>query len=175
MEICIIDCKNIIYVIIFGLWFNVMGIVCAYIKMYGCDGMWKCNSGNLCMQIITRNVIILVMILVFCVAYVFLGSEKAFEHFSFASTVTSIVLSLLAIILTLNSEAKNESIKGLIDDSLFHITKNTSKLEEYDKKFDEIKPLLEKILEYTSNTNNIVKNEQFKNGVSSDYLFGFKR
>lgn len=82
--------------------------------------MWKCNFENKeCSSLIKRDflyiVIILMIIGIGLVTKVFAEDQKAIDLVSFASTITSIILSILAIFMTLISEYKNENTKTKID------------------------------------------------------------
>lgn len=135
------------------------GLILAYIKMYGCDVMWKCkNSGLVCMQIVNRNVLVLVIFLIISFSFNLLGNDNALELFSFASTLTSIILSVLAIMMTINSEEKNERIKASVESALVGIENSTCDLKGIAKNFDNISDRFNEVermsSEIASNTRN---------------------
>ena len=147
------------YIAFIVVWFIVSelcSIVFAYIKMYGCDDMWKCSEKKcLCMQLITRNIIIIAIFTVLFMVGTFCGSEKAFEHFSFAGTITSIILSVLAIMMTINSEEKNERIKGSIDNALTVIQSSSTMIAEYNEKVERIYSKVDEIKQISTELSKI--------------------
>ena len=71
------------------------------------------------------------------------------EHFSFASTVTSIILSVLAIFMSVSGESKTQAIRDRIEQEADEIVDVTSRLE------NQMKDLSGKIEVVVRNTDNI--------------------
>ena len=55
------------------------------------------------------------MLLVVAVSFAMYRNDVAFDYLSFAGTVTSIVLSVIAIIMTISSERKSDNVKAQLD------------------------------------------------------------
>ena len=96
-------------------------------------------------------IIIFAIIITFILVDLFVGNKDALDYFSFASTIASIILSVLAIMMTIFSDAKNETSKALINKSIQSL-ENTSKevkfyTDGFNKKSDEQKDTFERILE----------------------------
>lgn len=113
--------------------------------------MWKCGSQNKeCSTLIKRDflyvVIILVIVSIAILASAFSNDQKAIDLFSFASTITSIILSVLAIFMTLISEYKNENTKTKIDMATNKIEQSTEQLLSVQEKFDKNLPDYQKVV-----------------------------
>ena len=74
---------------------------------------------------------------------------RFFSHFSFASTVTSIILSVLAIFMSVTGESKTQAIRDRIEEEADDIVKVSGKLEI------QMQELSEKIAIVVHNTDNI--------------------
>ena len=72
------------------------------------------------------------------------------SHFSFASTVTSIILSVLAIFMSVTGESKTQAIRDRIEEEADDIVEVTVRLE------NQIKGLSEKIAIVVHNTDNLI-------------------
>lgn len=148
--------------------------------------MWKCNDNNKeCNCLIKRDFlyvsIILILISIVIAARVFGNDQNAVNLFSFASTITSIILSVLAIFMTLISEYKNESTKNKLDNATNQIEKSTEKLvsvqndlnknlPNYQQVVTRLDGILERIQNIEAHTENIeksigvnVENDDLKN------------
>lgn len=55
------------------------------------------------------------MLLVVAISFAMYSNDVAFDYLSFAGTVTSIVLSVIAIIMTISSERKSDNVKAQLD------------------------------------------------------------
>lgn len=77
------------------------------------------------------------------------ADDKFFSHFSFASTVASIILSILAIFMSVMGEAKTQSIRERIERETKEITNLTNRLEE------KLAEVLERINSIDDNTSDI--------------------
>ena len=58
------------------------------------------------------------------------GNEQFAAHFSFASTVTSIILSVLAIFMSVSNESKTQTIREKIEQEAETITKLSAEMKE---------------------------------------------
>lgn len=78
------------------------------------------------------------------------------NYISFASTVSSMILSVLAIIMTINSDAKNENVKASIETALQTIRGASEKLKKYNKELSDTKETMrtsvENIKDISNNT-----------------------
>lgn len=95
------------------------------------------------------------------------------DYFSFASTITSIVLSVVAIIMTISSESKSESVKHQIDKSVDELECSTQAIKEYtmrmntqaesqEKIFLEILNKSEEILNMTKSLDKRLESKSFE-------------
>ncbi|MFV0497472.1 MAG: hypothetical protein ACK5L0_04765 [Candidatus Fimivivens sp.] len=74
--------------------------------------------------------IIFAIFFVLLLVLAFTNSPNAFDHFSFASTLTSIILSVIAIFMTLLNESKSDNIKSRIDASVEKVESVTDQLQK---------------------------------------------
>lgn len=127
--------------------------------------MWKCennkeddNAVQDCNVIIKHDfwcvIIILSLIIIGLLTAFFADNANIFNYFSFASTITSISLSVIAIIMTLLAEAKSDETKtkmGNFVDKIEKISSNTKlqaqRIENIFKKMEDMYPIYEKIAE----------------------------
>lgn len=153
--------------------------------------MWKCDRDNSsCSDLKTRDLLYLIAVLVIIIIgiaiAVFANQENVFNYFSFASTITSIILSVLAIFMTLISEYKNEFTKAKIDNAVMKIDDSTDKLGKLQKELKEELPnydnLLREIKKVLDHMNNIeravgVKTEDsdFNDGKNKQITFSISR
>lgn len=77
----------------------------------------------ICMLVIINLVLVIVWLFTSC------NEEGFFAHFSFASTVTSIILSVLAIFISVTGEFKTQTIRDRIDQEADEMITVTSRLE----------------------------------------------
>lgn len=98
--------------------------------------------------------IIFAIIVIILLVNLFIGKKDALEYFSFASTITSIILSVLAIMMTIFSDAKNENTKSLINKSIDSLEKAIKTIEEHTQEMNNVsdkqRETFEKILENSS-------------------------
>ena len=101
--------------------------------------------------------IILIDLVLLCV-WLFTESKDAefASHFAFASTVTSIILSVLAIVMSVLNESKTQTIRDKIEQEADDFTKTAEDLKvqiaELSKKMDSVATTTSNI-EHTLNTN----------------------
>ena len=81
-------------------------------------------------------VIIMVILSVILTSLALYTDDEAMQLFSFASTITSIILSVIAIIMTITSESKNASTKEKLEKSAGKIENATKLLGEVANNFD---------------------------------------
>lgn len=146
----------------------IVGLVISYFKFNGCANMWDCdkncdnNKNNKCYALAKRDLFFLIGIIICLLTLTFSDNEIAFSHFSFAGTITSIVLSVLAIFMTIQSEAKNENVKAEINAAVHSLNDINNRLnqniEESLNKLSYIDDNLdEKLAEINSKLDNINK------------------
>ena len=82
-------------------------------------------------QLWIRFCIMVIVNLVFIIVWLFTSyrDEMFVSHFSFASTVTSIILSVLAIFMSVTGEAKTQAIRDRIEREADEIITVTANLE----------------------------------------------
>lgn len=86
--------------------------------------MWDCdkNTERKCFKLAIRDFIFLavlfILIAIFMLSMTVGGNIEANNRLSFASTLTSIVLSVIAILMTILSEYKNERTKASIEKTI---------------------------------------------------------
>lgn len=112
----------------------------------------NCNYSQ-CSELTKKDlrhvVIFFSTVIIFIFVFLLTGDQSAMDYFSFASTITSIVLSVVAIIMTISSESKSEGVKQQIDNSVSqlesakvtiqdYISRMNAQSEEQDKKFNDI-------------------------------------
>lgn len=101
---------------------------------------WNCNNkqSEKCTELAQRDffyiAIIFVLIVIFILTMTLSSSSEANNRFSFASTLVSIVLSVVAIIMTIVSEYKNERSKNSIDIAIYTLETVSSELRQQAKK-----------------------------------------
>ena len=108
-------------------------------KIYSSNQLWI----RICIVVIVN----LVLLLVWC--FTTRTDPDFFSHFSFASTVTSIILSVLAIFMSVTGESKTQAIRDRIEEEADDIVKVSGKLEI------QMQELSEKIAIVVHNTDNI--------------------
>ena len=122
-------------VILSFLCYYIFSLIISYFKYSGCAGMWDCNKhckdneNKKCFSLAKRDLILLGGVIIALLTLAFGDNEIAFSHFSFAGTITSIVLSVLAIFMTIQSEAKNENVKSEINIAIDSLRKINEQLE----------------------------------------------
>lgn len=112
-----------------------------------------------CNRLVKKNfnhlIILFVVVLVFVIVDLFIDDKNAMDYFSFASTITSIILSVLAIIMTIWGENKTEGMKRQIDDSAHKLEEAANKIQEYKAQLDQQQEIFQNIL----NTSQLLKKE----------------
>lgn len=122
--------------------------------------IYKCGMAMLCLCLIF-------------IATLTLGDIKYKQlnnYISFASTMSSTILSVLAIIMTINAEAKNENAKASVDISLNKMQEIAKDIKGYSDCIrqvrDDLNDSVSKIKELTKTTNTITDNTiQLKENV----------
>lgn len=151
--------QNILIIICFFIFIISSVVVSIILKIKSfilnsssCIKVTKCsdnNCGCLSKRDFIYNVIILLMLLVFVSTFVLGDNDTILAYISFASTITSIILSILAIFMTVLSEYKNENTKNKIDIATIKIESSKNELtklqENLSKNLSSYKDLLEKL------------------------------
>lgn len=75
--------------------------------------------------------IIFGILVTFILILAFTGVEDAFQYFSFASTITSMVLSVIAIIMTIINEQKSDRVRVVIEESVEELKAASKQVKEY--------------------------------------------
>ena len=102
---------------------------------------WKCNHKKKknkqicsCERLVTRDfvyiIIISILIIIFILTMTLGNTAEANNRFSFASTITSIVLSVVAIIMSLFAEYKNDRAFLAVDEARKNLEHEGKKLED---------------------------------------------
>lgn len=149
------------------------------------------SANNESIRLVKRDfwymVIIFSMVLIFILTISFATDGNAFQYFSFTSTLTSIVLSVIAIIMTIVSEQKSDNVKTAIDESVKEL-QNASKeitlfteqineqqakseaiLSKMDENLSQSKMLLHQVLEKTTNLEQNILNKSKRDLNTDDY------
>lgn len=115
-------------------------------KIKNKDG--KANSTNMtqcksnCIHILKHDLIYIavigVLVIIVLTTQVLYGNSEFGNQLNFAATVSSIILSVLAIMMTINGENKQEITKGSIDKSTNTIREASEKLGTYIQKIENI-------------------------------------
>lgn len=110
------------------------------------------KQGEKCEKLMQKDhtylLVIVTIIIVILISLSLYTDQQAMNLFSFASTITSIILSVIAIIMTITSETKNASTKEKLEESAKQIQMTTELLEEATKSLDP--ELLQKIEKETN-------------------------
>lgn len=92
------------------------------------------KQGEKCEKLMQKDhtylLVIVTIIIVILISLSLYTDQQAMNLFSFASTITSIILSVIAIIMTITSETKNASTKEKLEESAKQIQMTTELLEE---------------------------------------------
>ena len=113
--------------------------------------------------------IILIDLILICV-WLFTSSkdEQFASHFSFASTVTSIILSVLAIFMSVSNESKTQTIREKIEQEAETITKTADDLKT------QITSLSGK-MDYVVTSQSNLEHQINTNIIHADIAFGEQR
>lgn len=122
----------------------IIAFIVVMVLNYGSNGpftTYKCNEENDCEKLLKKDIVYCFIIFFLFVVGLLtwkLGDNKTvFDQISFAGTISSIILSVIAIFMTIASENKNTSMSGIIEkakDSIVDadedIQNNTKKLSK---------------------------------------------
>lgn len=121
----------------------------------------NCGEGKQCKTVMAKDFVymatIFAIVVVIAVSFAMYNDNTAVAYFSFAGTVTSIILSVIAIIMTIESERKSDNAKAQLDvavqamkemneeltDKVEHIKQYSDELDRklgdrFERKLDEI-------------------------------------
>lgn len=105
------------------------------------------KQGEKCEKLMQKDhtylLVIVTIIIVILISLSLYTDQQAMNLFSFAGTITSIILSVIAIIMTITSETKHASTKEKLEESAKQIQMTTELLEKAAKSLDP--ELLQKI------------------------------
>lgn len=93
--------------------------------------------------------IIFGILVMFILLLAFTGAEEAFQYFSFASTITSMVLSVIAIIMTIISEQKSDRVQAAIEESIEELQAASNQVREYAEQIDMQRKILDGLVKKT--------------------------
>lgn len=94
------------------------------------------------------------IILYFVVVDLFVNNQEALNYFSFASTIASIILSVIAIIMTIINEQKSDNVKTAIDNSVRSLKDSSKEIAEYAQQIGQQRKTFEGILAKSEETLN---------------------
>lgn len=150
----------LIYGAVLGFFF--LGLLIVILVLYktiehNCSN--RCEEGY-CRKLVEHDfkyvMLLLFFIVVFICTLVLGNNDKVMEYISFAGTVSSLILSVLAIIMTMLSESKNEGTKANIDSILSETQKSVSKINEFTNNIEEISKELHEYRNDIQKINNII-------------------
>lgn len=105
-------------------------------KINSCNDHLDNNCEKLTRKDFVYLSVIMIIISIVLVSLSMFTNSQAIAYFSFASTITSIILSVLAIIMTLTGEAKNQTSKDILTSSANTIASTTELLKKYAENID---------------------------------------
>lgn len=130
---------------------------------------WNCNDDNKkkCTALATRDLVYICIIFIFIIIFLMtitMGcSSLSNQLFSFAATLVSIVLSILAIIMTIYSEYKNERAANSLSLAINTIeTVSRNLREQTDAQIRELKDLNKEIRKEFNKINNKLDSMDYK-------------
>ncbi|MBR0343419.1 MAG: hypothetical protein IJH64_14445 [Oscillospiraceae bacterium] len=117
-------------------------------------------------KVIVYRIVAFVLVLIIAVL-ISIHDDPAFvSRFAFASTITSIILSVLAIFLSLVGEMKTQTLREKIEEETATITRLTEKMDnDLNLLGVQIKSLQHKTEEIQADLNMKAKHIPFSNGV----------
>ena len=130
---------------------------------------WNCNDDDKkkCTALATRDLVYICIIFIFIIIFLMtitMGcSSLSNQLFSFAATLVSIVLSILAIIMTIYSEYKNERAANSLSLAINTIeTVSRNLREQTDAQIEELKDLNKEIRKEFDKINNKLDSRDYK-------------
>ena len=118
-----------------------------------CSNLFGTKTKEKCPALMQKDfnhlIILFAVIMVFGFTNILIGDTSAFEYISFASTITSIVLSVIAIFMTISSESKTDNIKIAIDESVRRLEETAENVRNYTERLGEQEQTIRDILEKT--------------------------
>lgn len=130
---------------------------------------WNCNDDDKkkCTALATRDLVYICIIFIFIIIFLMtitMGcSSLSNQLFSFAATLVSIVLSILAIIMTIYSEYKNERAANSLSLAINTIeTVSRNLREQTDAQIKELKDLNKEIRKEFDKINNKLDSMDYK-------------
>lgn len=130
---------------------------------------WNCNDDDKkkCTALATRDLVYICIIFIFIIIFLMtitMGcSSLSNQLFSFAATLVSIVLSILAIIMTIYSEYKNERAANSLSLAINTIeTVSRNLREQTDAQIEELKDLNKEIRKEFDKINNKLDSMDYK-------------
>lgn len=141
---------------------------------YACFGDRMCLQAKVdceqksCYRVLKRDFIYCGIILVLCAVFIFTitssNNKDVVSHISFAGTLSSAILSVIAIFMTIRSEEKNSEIKsrigGLIDKLELVDTKIEDNISNFNNIDIEVKKSFDKFKDLVEQQNKIILKKQ---------------
>lgn len=156
-------------------WFNLLNFfLIVVVVLYAIFSKQKCNevkeecSKKSCIRLLRRDFFYCGVILFLCSIFIFtlsLAEKKDIvSHISFAGTLSSAILSVIAIFMTIRSEEKNSEIKSRIGGLIDKLESVDRKIEDNISKFNnvdaEIKKNFDKFEDLVEQQNKIILKKQ---------------
>lgn len=153
----------LIYGAVLGFFF--LGLLIVILMLYktiehNCSNNSRNCEEGYCRKLVEHDfkyiMLLLFFIVVFICTLVLGNNNKVMEYISFAGTVSSLILSVLAIIMTMLSESKNEGTKASIDSILSETQKSVDKINEFTNNIAQISKELHEYRNDIQKTNTII-------------------
>ena len=155
--------RVLIYAAVLGFFFLGLLIVILMLNKtieHSCSNNSHNCEESYCRKLVEHDfkyiMVLLFFIVVFICTLVLGNNSKVMEYISFAGTVSSLILSVLAIIMTMLSESKNEGTKASIDSILSETQKSVDKINEFTNNIDKISKELHEYRNDIQRINNII-------------------
>ena len=155
--------RVLIYAAVLGFFFLGLLIVILMLNKtieHSCSNNSHNCEESYCRKLVEHDfkyiMVLLFFIVVFICTSVLGNNSKVMEYISFAGTVSSLILSVLAIIMTMLSESKNEGTKASIDSILSETQKSVDKINEFTNNIDKISKELHEYRNDIQRINNII-------------------
>lgn len=153
----------LIYAAVLGFFFLGLLIVILMLNKtieHSCSNNSHNCEESYCRKLVEHDfkyiMVLLFFIVVFICTLVLGNNSKVMEYISFAGTVSSLILSVLAIIMIMLSESKNEGTKASIDSILSETQKSVDKINEFTNNIDKISKELHEYRNDIQRINNII-------------------
>ena len=120
-----------------------------------CD-LQKCP--NMIKKDLSHLLILFIIVLAFLISGPLYQEDKAMDFFSFASTIASIILSVVAIIFSITGESRTEGLKRVLDNAIKKLEETNANADAQKQVFEDILCNSKETLEYAKKINSGVEN-----------------